>query len=70
MNFSPVTSSNVAAVAHDPATNTLHVKFKNGGTYAYHGVTADEHHALLHAPSVGAHLHHHIKAKYKGVKVP
>lgn len=68
MNLKPVTSSNIAAIGHDPDNNILHVQFKNGGTYAYHGVSAEEHDALVDADSVGSHFHQHIKAKYSGVK--
>lgn len=64
MDFKSVKSSNVAAIAHDPETNTLHVRFKNGGTYAYQGVDAEKHAALMSADSVGSFLHAHIKGKH------
>lgn len=68
MNMKPVTSSNISEVGHDPETNTLHVKFKNGGHYMYNGVSADEHDALLAADSIGSHFHTHVKSRYTGVK--
>ncbi len=54
-------SSNVLAIGHDPAANELHVAFKSGGTYVYPNVTADQHAALIAAPSIGSHLHKNIK---------
>jgi hypothetical protein len=58
----PVKSSNIKAVGHDPATNTLTVEFIGGDRYDYPGVTAEQHKALMAAPSIGQHLYrHHIK---------
>ncbi len=62
-------SSNVAAVAHDPQTKTLHVRFKSGHTYAYHGVSADAHDDLVNADSVGKHLKEHIIGAYEHRRV-
>jgi hypothetical protein len=53
-------SSNVAAIAHDPNTRTLHVRFKSGHTYTYANVSADAHDDLVNADSVGKHLQQHI----------
>lgn len=68
MNVVPVQSSNILAVGHDPQANELHVKFKNGGEYVYHGVDAAQHTELMAAPSVGSHLHGVIKPHAAGVK--
>lgn len=62
-------SSNVAAIAHDPHTQTLHVRFKSGHVYAYKNVPADEHEALLNADSVGKHLKEHIIGTYEHRRV-
>jgi hypothetical protein len=63
-----VNSSNIYAVGHDPDTNTLHVQFRSskdkrmpGSSFAYQHVTAEQHHALMTAPSVGSHFSEHIK---------
>jgi hypothetical protein len=64
----PVTSSNVAAVGHDPVFKELHVQFKDGKTYVFSDVSAEEHEALLKAKSVGSHLHAHIRAKKRSRK--
>jgi hypothetical protein len=69
MDFKSVTSSNIDAVAHDPKTNTLHVRFKGGGVYAYQGVDAEKHAALMNAASVGSYLHAHIKGKHAHSKM-
>lgn len=68
-----VTSSQLAEVGHDPATNTLAVKFKHGsgGIYHYANVTAEDHEKLMKAPSVGSHFIQNIKknpAKHPFVK--
>ena len=63
-----VKSSNVASVSHDPQTSELTVEFKNGGRYVYHGISADQHDALLNAKSIGSHLHKTIKPAAKSVR--
>lgn len=68
MNLVAVKSSNVAAVGHDSRTNELHVKFNNGGVYAYSGVDAAQHAELIAADSIGSHLHSVIKPRAAGVK--
>ena len=69
MDFKSVTSSNIDAISHDPETNTLYVRFKGGGVYAYQGVDAEKHAALMNADSVGSYLHAHIKGKHAHSKV-
>lgn len=64
----PCKSSNIAAVGHDPQSNELHVEFKTGGKYVYHGISADQHAVLIAAPSIGSHLHTAIKPAAKSVK--
>ena len=60
-----VDSSNVDSVGYDAETKTLHVKFKSGGVYHYHGVEPEAHSALMNAESIGWHLGTHIKGKHK-----
>lgn len=64
----PVNSSTISHVAHDAVAKTLTVRFHNGTTYTYPDVTADEHLALLAAPSIGKHFGTHIRSKHKGVR--
>jgi len=61
MEYVPVSSSNVAAVAYDDATNTLGVRFLNGTEYHYSGVPRDVYEGLLNASSVGSYLNEHVK---------
>lgn len=63
-----VNSSTISHIGHDQATNTLTISFKNGGTYTYEGVPAEEHAKLMSAPSIGKHFMANIRSKYKGVK--
>jgi hypothetical protein len=69
MDRVPVTSSNIASVGHDPATNTLEIEFKGGGVYHYAGVDAAKHAALVNASSVGGHFHQHIKPSHAHTKL-
>lgn len=64
-----VTSSNIEAVSHDPATNTLEIEFKNGSRYRYSDVPAHVADALIKSPSIGSHLAQHIRGKYAHEKV-
>lgn len=66
--MTPVKSSNIAAIGHDSNTSELTVEFKNGGRYIYHGISADQHAALMKADSIGSHLHKHVKPKAKAVR--
>lgn len=67
-DLTPVKSSNIEAVGHEG--DTLYVRFKNSGTYAYKGVDAAKHQALIGADSVGKYLAEHIRSKHEGVKLP
>jgi hypothetical protein len=37
--LTPVESSQISHIGHDPAASTLFVKFKRGGVYSYSDVT-------------------------------
>lgn len=69
MKMYPVESSQVQEIGHDPATNTLAVRFKSGGLYHYADVTAEQFSGLQKAKSVGAHLNAHIKGRHEFKKV-
>ncbi|VIO73884.1 KTSC domain-containing protein [Bradyrhizobium ivorense] len=64
----PVESSSIEAVGHDPDRKVLTVRFKNGSTYEYHGVTVDHHTDLMGAKSVGGHFSQHIRNRFKATK--
>ena len=61
----PVQSSQIAAIGHCPATETLAVQFLRKGApadvYHYANITATEYAAFASAQSIGAHLGKHIK---------
>lgn len=64
----PVTSSNVRSVGHDPESNTLAVEFKDGSIYHYHDVDKDTHDQLIAARSIGGFIHANLKGVYKHSK--
>lgn len=67
--MSAVKSSQLSSIGFDDKTNTLAVKFNNGGTYHYHGVTKAEFDKFSSAESMGKHFSAHIKSK-KFTKIP
>lgn len=75
IDLKPVTSSNIAAIGHDPDSNTLAVRFmpragsKWGDVWHYEGVSAKQHEALLKAESVGKHFSAHIRGKFTGRQI-
>lgn len=66
----PVESSTISHIGYDAEKRVMSIKFKSKGepTYDYADVEPEDHARLLTAESVGSHLHHHIKPKYRGVK--
>jgi len=65
----PVESSNLEAIGHDPDSNTLHVQFRNGSLYAYHGVPVDVFEDMMIADSKGGFLSREIKGVYEYERV-
>lgn len=70
INLAPVKSSQIEAVGHDAATNTLAIQFKGrgdkpGSVYHYANVTPEQHKAMVGAESVGSHFYKNIKPKTK-----
>lgn len=71
-----VESSQIHAIGHNPATNTLSIQFKSksgeGSVYHYSNFTAADFDAFEKAESVGSHFGKHIKphvTKHPFVKV-
>lgn len=56
-------SSQIHSIGYDPATNTMAVRFHNGGVYHYHDVSAERFQAMKESESVGKHLHANFKGK-------
>ena len=69
IQMNPVKSSNIAEIGHDPETSTMHVTFSNGTTYAYDGVSADDHAAFAGSDSPGSHFAKNIRGKFEGRKL-
>jgi hypothetical protein len=61
-------SSQIAEIGHCAATNTMGVRFKNGGEYHYHNVTPTHYKLFATADSLGKHLGAHIKGKFQFTK--
>ena len=64
MNLVTVDSSMLYAVGYDPASQELHVVFRTGRIYAYDGVPAAVHDALLAAESKGQHMRANVIGRY------
>lgn len=65
MQYEPVDSSLIEAVAYDPDARELGVRFKGGRCCCvYQGLTAADHEALLGADSIGRHFHQAIRDQY------
>lgn len=62
-------SSNLSAVAYDPAFAVLEVHFKNGTAYHYYDVPSEIYLGLVHASSAGKYLNEAIKGKFKYSKI-
>lgn len=60
--MTPVESSNIAALQHDPINLTMLVAFKNGSFYLYQGVPDDLYNQILKADSVGSAFNKLVKA--------
>jgi len=69
VKFHPLTSSNLQAVAYDPTSRVLEVKFHGGNHYRYHDVDPKTHEALLSAESAGKYFGAHIRGKHRHEEV-
>lgn len=64
-----VQSSNLVAVAYQPDTKRLVVRFRNGNMYAYEDVPLKVYEGLLTAPSAGQYLNAVLKPRYKAIRL-
>lgn len=69
MNWMPVSSSNLSAVAYDAVSSTLYIRFHSSGTYAYYGVPSSVYSGLMAASSHGSYHAAHIKNSYRYQRV-
>lgn len=64
VNMIQVSSSNVESVGYDDNNQILYIRFLDGSTYIYKGVSQYEFDGLLNAPSIGSYLHRNIRNVY------
>lgn len=69
MKRQSVSSSNLASIGYDPASQVLEIEFNHGGAYQYSGVPSSEHQGLMDASSHGSYFAQHIKDKYRFEKI-
>lgn len=62
-------STNLRSVVYDDDTQTLTVQFRNGGSYQYHGVSADTAEGFSTADSAGSYLHSYVKNLHEFNKI-
>lgn len=60
----PVTSSNIAAIGYDQASQEVYVRFLNGSLYVYRGVPEFLFEEFKVASSYGSFLHRNFKNAY------
>lgn len=60
--LTPVISSQIEAMGHDPVHNVMRVKFKNLTVYDYQNVSAEVFEDVMRAESVGKDFNSRIKA--------
>ena len=60
----PVSSSDIASLGYDPATETLEIEFHATGVYRYFSVPAEVFETLRNTPSPGKFFRQNIKGKF------
>lgn len=69
ITMTPVESSQIHSIGHDPATNTLAIRFKGkngpGSLYHYPNFNAVQFAAFQKAPSLGKHFGANIRGNAK-----
>ena len=69
MNYVPVSSTNIAAIAYDEDGRTLGVRFNHGGEYWYHGVPSAVYQRFLGAVAKGTFFGAFVRNTYGCAKV-
>ena len=64
MEWVPVESRMLAAVAYSPDWQQLYLRFRSGEVYCYRGVPIGQHQKLLAADSKGQYFRVHIRNRY------
>lgn len=61
--MTPIQSSMLEGHAYDQETRTMHVKYKNGATYAYDDVPLEKYAAFTGAESPGRYFNANIRGQ-------
>jgi len=69
MDFEPVSSSNIDAVAYDGVLKELGVRFKGGSEYRYYEVEPNVYEEFMAADSKGSYFHANIRNTFRFKKV-
>ena len=69
MQRTPVSSSNIASIGYDEASETLEIEFHNGGVYQYFNVSAFIFEGIMTADSCGGYFHANIRTAFPWQKV-
>ena len=65
----PMSSSDIAAIGYDEATETLEIEFHATGIYRYFSVPKPVSDEFRRTPSPGKFFRQHIKGKYAWEKI-
>ncbi len=69
MKMTPIQSSNINAIGHDPEAQALHVRFKSGDCYVYAGVGRELFESAMASDSIGRFIAQHVKGKFEFTKL-
>jgi hypothetical protein len=69
MNRIPVTSSNLASVGYDAATQTMEIEFNDGAIYQYFDLPQLVYQGLISAASAGQYFHAQVRGVYRYARV-
>ena len=69
MHMMPVNASIIDSIGYDAESETLVVKFFDGGVYEYHDVPSGVHDELRSASSVDIYFHEHIWDRHDDLRI-
>lgn len=69
INWTPVQSSNIKAIAYDEATQTAYAEFNNGSQHSYQGVSKSLFEDWSSASSKGTFFNEKIKNAFTSSKL-
>jgi len=65
MDWQPLDSKMLAAVAYEPEPKTLYLRFRSGEIYRYFDFPEDQYQAFLQAESRGRYFLTHIRRRFR-----